>query len=467
MEKIIPYVRPDPEKVDFSNHEKLPKLSSLGDFYGPIYKLIRENFNSCNCIEKKLFYGEYTRIPCSSSIGYIEINRGEMPTVIATVLNRGTVRLEVLPEDVVNALKSIVYNYVIENYENLEMVTAVIKNAAAVRNYFIMVKIIDKQWIINETKKNWANIIGSTYLAQKELIISHYLRMKSFYYRIVCNLRYEKSVYSFIDENKHLSNEIIPSLDIMLRTYNIHVFKYVKEHIQYCKKMLDYDIPFDCNKINESDFMYGEFFPLDVKTAIYEDVTIRLREVKIENSEVDVLKKPIIEYVDKEILLNDIALNKAVDEKIKYLPGDNEIEDMFYYGLPGSIKTVVNNINSSMKKNISDDTKIDDIDYIPNYPFKSSYKKEIYNLYKLKNSDLKMSHLTLHYICLYLYIAKVSAIRTGYSENIGTVEVLERAREFAKVNVSHLRSRLLFLHQNRISIKDGCMQIFLKVNWTH
>nr|QJR96881.1 p7 [Emaravirus rosae]QJR96932.1 p7 [Emaravirus rosae] len=464
MDSIIPYTRSDSEVIDFSNYEKLGKLNNLGAFYGTIYSNIKTMFNADVSTEKKFFYGSHNKIPKHSSICYLEINHKKIPNTVASVFNKTQVEVETLPEDVYLALQSILYNYVIENFNNLDTLSAVIMHHKLVRRYFIMIKIVDKQWMIDEVKRNWANILSSTYLSQREVILSHYTSMTAFYYKIVKNSDTEKSVYSFLDDNKHLLNHVLPSLDVDFKLYNAQIIKYVKSHLQICKDKSDYNLAFDYTTISESDSIYGEKFPADVLAAIHIDVTAKLREVKVNRSEEDVLKKPIIDCVDDVVVLNKVTFWKHTDETVSYKPGDDEIEDTFYYGIPDTIETVIDHLEDALEKNIHDVDDINNIDYIPQFPFKNSFKREIFTALKVRNDTVKVSHLTLHYICLFLYISKVASLKIDTGCYTAHSAVLERARLFAKTNVSYLRNRLLFLNQNRKQFKNECVQISLKFN---
>ncbi|QOI17319.1 hypothetical protein [Maple mottle-associated virus] len=452
MENILPYQLEYPYHSErkITNHQKLKSIPSLGFVEKMIYESVKDMFNSCTCNEKEFFYCGNVKIPEGAYIGYIEINDSIPNYMYATYSMLGTqkYKVAVLDEYTLAAVKSNLYSVVIREYKNdIDMVYNVVKDVPPVRNQFIMVKVNNKDLLIREAEKNWKNMVSSTILSGASSIISHYSEMKSFYYEIIKKEKHTKSVYALIEENQHLMNYVLPTLTVFLKSYNEKVLEYVQEHIKVCNDNNDYNLIFRREQIEWSEGIDTDF-QVDVSNAIYEDVTIKLRELEHHRSELDILKDPRLEFKNKKIKIKPVKKEIISSEQemisretVSYLPGEDPLEDMFYYGLPESMKLFTNNINTAMIKNISSEKDVNDIDYIAGFPFKTSFKKTVFNVYKEKNTSIKMSHLTLHYACLYIYISTVSEMRSGRKDLEYTDDKMEKARTFAKINLAELRLR--------------------------
>ncbi|UQV97409.1 putative p5 protein [Pueraria lobata-associated emaravirus] len=461
MENIIPYQQTKAVCTTSLNLEKLKPMKDLGPVGNLVYSTIRTEFNSNISAEKMLFYDGWHKIPNSSYIGYTEIC-DSIPNYIYAVRRSNTAMrfvVKELNESVLCALKSTLYSKIIRDFDkDLDTISVVIKGFLPVKSYFIIVKITNKETLIKGAKKEWNNIISSTRLAGTSSILNHYDEMKEFYYRVVENKKHVYSVYQFIEDNKHLMNHILPTLTLSVKSYNNKVMQYVREHIKLCMEANDYNIGF--NESQLKDCINGDEISADISTAINNDVKTKLNELKHHKSELDVLKKEIIRCKDGKLSSHIPKLSLNTDEMISYSPGKNIDEDIFYYGLPENLGIVIDRIESSMRKSIHCELDIDSIDYMPEYPFTQKFKKLIYDQYKSINTNIKMSHLGLHYSCLYIYLSHISKVRSNFEEHTYDKEILERARTFAKVNIASLRSIMLDVQSiNKIAMKP------ISINW--
>nr|ANQ90718.1 p5 protein [Emaravirus cajani] len=472
MESVVPFCIGKKEVIDTSKYEKLKPNKNLGRMERVIYDMIKNEYNSCNAIEKGMFCDDFNLIPINSCIGYMEIS-DDIPTYIYAIKKgsyfKGEYQYAVLElNDAVScALNSILYSAVIRDFEgDMNTLYITIKGSLPIKEYFIIVKVENKQTLIQRVKSEWANILSSTSLVGTDSIISHYREMTKFYYRIIKNQDDVGSVYSMINENQHLVNHILPSLTMYLTSYNNVILEHVKNHIKKCYDSNDYNLIFrkddiECDHLTEP--YIDEGLKLEISNAIYNDVTLGLREIKDCEAEANCLKKNLLRSENNKIISNFEAVTSSETEMIKYLPGANEAEDFFQYGLPEHVNIARAHLENSMVKKITDASMIDDVDYISSYPFTTEFKKVVFESYKMKNKTVKMSHLGLHYACLYIYFSIVSTKRAGYERFNYDHKLIERSRKFAKVNIEYLRFRLQTVRTISTSI-NNCVTITLKRN---
>ncbi|QAR18007.1 p5 variant B [pistacia virus B] len=463
MEHITPY-------SNFINGKtvKLENKEKIDSYYGPSilerhsFNYIKNQFNECDCFEKDVFYGDCSKLPQNAPISCLEIYDKFPDSMysIKKVHSKFRFSLTAIDEKLYTIIKSNLYSFIIREFESdKDEINIVITSPMRIMRQFIMVKLYNRELLINEAKLKWKEIISSTTLCGLRSVLSHFQDMRDFYYKIVRNEKYVKSVYSFIDDNKSVINHILPTIETSFKSYNKCVLKYINEHLQEAYHKSDYNLHFDRSKINESCIESEsdrEDFSVEVSNAIYNDVTMNLKELEIQLSEYDVLKRPCLELVGKKLvpvkyrqkierkqMLKECEAKfpTEVEEIVEYFPGSNPIEDLFHYGLPNTIELTSKYLHFSMKKNINTEDDIDNIDYISGYPFKESYKKLIFSILKRQNHKIKVSHLFLHYFCLYMYTASVASIRAGV-EPAYEREKIEQARIFAKRNLNELRSKL-------------------------
>ncbi|QEE82890.1 P5 [Emaravirus kiwii] len=446
MDCITPFSFCNKAKFDSTGYERIPKLTKLGKVEKIISDTIVDEFNSCDELEKGFFYDEFKLAPVMSSINYIEVNE-DMPKFAYAIQRRGLKKkhqyaiLE-LNEILTAALNSCLYSHIIKEFENdFETIYATIKGIAPYMHQFFIVKVLCKETLVKAAKENWNNIIMSTSLVDRESIIDHYKDMSRFYYKVVKNQTNVGSVYKFIDDNKHLMGHMLPFIDIKPKSYDQEILNLVNKHIDKCIEMNDYDIIFKKETISEE--YPDKDFQIDVSNAIYLDVTLKLREIREEHSELECLKVCTLRKKKTNTKERFQEIIGSDQEMISHKPGENKDEDIFYYGLPETLNVVCKHVEKSMVKNLVDEDMIDDIDYISNYPFKQDFKKVVFRLYKDHNNTVRMSQLGLQYCCLYIYYSALSTKRSGIGELQYSRMMLEKARTFSKVNVAKLRSKVM------------------------
>ncbi|QAR18006.1 p5 variant A [pistacia virus B] len=463
MKRVIPYSKLENFMTyNVTNKEKLKPYSGSSVIQKSLYTSIINRFNKCECVEKDIFYGECSRVPQNSPISYMEIE-DSIPTCMFTIKKiHQTYRYSTtnIDETLMAIIKSDLYSFIIREFEsNKEDVNLVITCPMRINQQFIMVKILNKNVLIEEAKKNWRDIISSTILCGLRSILSHFEDMTEFYYKIVRKRRFARSVYSFIDDNKADINHILPSLETSFKSYNQCVLKYINKHLREAYMLSDYNIKFNRATVQEVCKEQGldyYNFSTQISDAIASDVITQLKELETNFSEFNMLKKPCLKLVegklkivklkhdeemDMDVDLGNIQLPMDADEMIEYLPGANPVEDSFYYGFPNTIEVSTEHIYTAMKKNIKTENDINNIDYISGYPFKESFKKTVFRMLKRQNDTIKVSHLFLHYFCLYIYITAVASMRSG-SVPLYDNNQIERARSFSKENINSLRKKL-------------------------
>ncbi|CCW28369.2 p5 [Emaravirus cajani] len=472
MESIVPFCISKKEVINNSNYEKLKPNKNLGRMERIIYDMIKDEYNRCNAVEKGMFCDDFNMIPINSCIGYMEIG-DDIPTYVYAIKKgayfKGEFQYAVieLSDAVSGAINSILYSAVIRDFEgDMDTLYITVKGSLPIKEYFIIVKIENKQTLIQRAKSEWANILSSTSLVGTDSIVSHYREMTRFCYRIIKNQSDVGSVYSMISENQHLVNHVLPSLTMYLTSYNSVILEHVKNHIKRCYESNDYNLIFrkddiECDHLTEP--YIDEGLKLEISNAIYNDVTLRLREIKNCEAEAKYIKKNLFRSDNNKIISDFEAVTSSETEMIKYLPGTNEAEDFFQYGLPEHINIARTHLENSMVKRITDANMIDDVDYIPSYPFTTEFKKVVFESYRIKNKTVKMSHLGLHYACLYIYFSIVSTRRAGYERFNFDHKLIEKSRKFAKVNIEYLRFRIQTVRTVSTPI-NNCVTITLKKN---
>nr|QTZ21229.1 hypothetical protein [Emaravirus fici] len=496
MDKVTPYVRYETGEHDFTGYEKIQENDQIG-LGKQAFNYMKDLFNNSTCIQKKFFYGESqdfrygdsNKMPkFNSKIIHLEID-DEVPVATFAIHKRGKLGFRfstyVLTTTELVALKGIIYNFVIENYKERDtknMIYGNMKSIHGYRNYFFMIEIHNWDWLIEDTKNHWEYILSSSLLVGNETIKSYYDSMRPFYYEIVKKQTHVKSIYKFFEDNAHLTGHIFPSIYGRIKSHNHLVMKYVRLHLQKCYQKKDFSLRFDKDDIDPDDVYYDRDIDVDASNAIFCDVTIQLLDQTIRESELNILKKSIVELIqDEKTLTNEVI--KKVDstdidstgtdidstsdiEYIKHLPTENKSEDIFYYGLPESSSTVVQHLDTAMKRTIVCEDDIDDVDYIQGFPFKRSYKVDTFRVLKQKNDTIRISPLALHYICLYMYMCQLASFRAG-CEDINSLKKkrLEMARDFAKLNIAKLRENLNDLHKKGKSCPAGnYIQVCLEFN---
>nr|BAM13830.1 hypothetical protein [Emaravirus fici] len=481
MDKVTPYVSCETGEYDFTRYEKIQDNNQTG-LGKHAYNYIKDMFNNSTCIQKKFFYGEsqdfrneslYLMPRFNAKIIHLEID-DEIPIApFAIYKKRDRKQTEfrfsthVLSDTELVALKGIIYNFVIENYRERDTKNIIYGNYKTINgyvNYFFMIEIHNWDWLIKETKNQWKDIISSSLLVGDETIKQHYDSMRPFYYEIVRKQTHVKSIYKFFEDNAHLSDHIFPSIYGKVKHHNHVVMKYVRLHLQKCYQKKDFSLRFNKEDIDPVDIYYDKDIDVDASNAIFCDVTIQLLDQTIRESELNILKKSIVELIQDEKTLTDEVIKKVdnidiastgIDiagtsdiEYIKHLPTENKSEDIFYYGLPEDSGTVIQHFDIAMKRTIACEDDIDDIDYIQNFPFKRSYKVDTFRVLKQKNDTIRISPLALNYICLYMYMCQLASFRAGYRDMSSLKKKrLEMARDFAKLNIAKLRENLNDLHR--------------------
>nr|QBI22249.1 hypothetical protein [Emaravirus fici] len=481
MDKVTPYVSCETGEHDFTGYEKIQENNQIG-LRKHAFNYIKDLFNNSACIQKKFFYGESNKMPrFNSKIIHLEVE-DEIPIVTSAIYKRGKMGFRfgthILNSIELAALKGIIYNFVIENYRERDTKNIIYGNYKTINgyvNYFFMIELHNWDWLIEETKNQWEDILSSSLLVGNETIKKHYDSMRPFYYEIVKKQAHVKSIYKFFEDNAHLSGHIFPSIYGRVKQHNHLVMKYVRLHLQKCYQKKDFSIRFDKEDIDPIDRYYDKDIDVDASNAIFCDVTIQLLDQTIKESELNILKKSIVELIQDEKTLTDEVIKKVdgIDiadtsdtEYIKHLPTENKSEDIFYYGLPEDSTTVIQHLDIAMKRTITCEDDIDDIDYIQSFPFKKSYKIDTFRVLKQKNDTIRISPLTLNYICLYMYICQLASFRAGYRDMSSLKKKrLEMARDFAKLNIANLRENLNDLHKKGKSCPAGnYIQVCLEFN---
>nr|BAM13837.1 hypothetical protein [Emaravirus fici] len=465
MDKVTPYVSCETGECNFKGYETISENDQTG-LRKQAFNYIRDLFNNSVCIQKKIFYGETfrNRMPAlNSKIIHLEIE-DEIPVSTSAISkkNKRDFRFYayILNDTELAALKGLIYSFVIENYRERDTKNIIYGNYKAFKgyvNYFFMIEIHNWDWLIEETKNQWEDIMSSSLLVGDETIKQHYDSMRPFYYEIVQKQTHIKSIYSFFEDNAHLSGSVFPSMYGKVKHHNHMVMKYVRLHLQKCYQKKDFSLRFNKEDIDPVDIYYDKDIDVDASNAIFCDVTIQLLDQTIRESELNILKKSIVEFIQDEKTLTNEVIKKVDDidisntsdtEYIKHLPTENKFEDIFYYGLPEDSCTVIQHLDIAMKRTISCEDDIDDIDYIQSFPFKRSYKVDTFRVLKQKNDTIRISPLTLNYICLYMYMCQLASLRAGYTDiNSLKKKRLEMARDFAKLNIANLRENLNDLHK--------------------
>nr|QBI22252.1 hypothetical protein [Emaravirus fici] len=483
MDKVTPYVSCETGEHNFKGYEKVQDNDQAG-LSKHAFSYIKDMFNKSVCIQKKFFYGDtfLHRMPkYDSKIIHLAID-DEIPVATSAIYKRGNrsfkFQTHVLNPIELAALKGIIYNFVIENYRERDTKSMIYGNYKAIHgyvNYFFMIEVHNWDWLIEETKNQWKDIMSSSLLVGEETIKTHYDSMRPFYYEIVKKEKHIKSIYKFFEDNAHLTGHIFPSIYGKVKHHNHMVMKYVRLHLQKCYQKKDFSLRFNKEDIDPNDIYYDKDIEVDASNAIFCDVTIQLLDQTIRESELNILKKSIVELIqDKKTLTNEVI--KEVDdtdiastpdiEYIKYLPTENKCEDIFYYGLPDDSSTVIQHLDVAMKRTIACEDDIDDIDYIQSFPFKRSYKIDTFRVLKQKNDTIRISPLTLNYICLYMYMCQLASIRAGHRDMDSLKKKrLEMARDFAKLNITKLRENLNDLHKKGKNCPSGnYIQVYLEFN---
>nr|QBI22253.1 hypothetical protein [Emaravirus fici] len=463
MDKVTPYVSCETGEYDFTGYEKIQENNQIG-LRRQAFNYVKDLFNNSVCIQKKIFYGESIKMPrFNSKIIHLEIE-DEIPISTSAICKRGKIGFRfcthIFNSTELAALKGMIYNFVIENYRERDNKNIIYGNYKAINgyvNYFFMIEIHNWDWLIEETKNQWEDILSSSLLVGNETIKQHYDSMRPFYYEIVKKQTHIKSIYKFFEDNAHLTGHIFPSIYGRVKNHNHLVMKYVRLHLQKCYQQKDFSLRFSKDDIDPDDRYYDENIDVDASNAIFCDVTIQLLDQTIKESELNILKKSIVELIQDEKTLTDEVIKKVDDidsantsdiEYIKHLPTENKSEDIFYYGLPEDSSTVIQHLDIAMKRTIVCEDDIDDIDYIQSFPFKRSYKIDTFRVLKQKNDTIRISPLTLNYICLYMYICQLASFRAGHRDMSSLKKKrLEMARDFAKLNIAKLRENLNDLHK--------------------
>ncbi|QAR18009.1 p7 protein [pistacia virus B] len=479
MEHIKPYTNSIGGcTIKLSNKEKISDYKGLSSFEENIYNQIKNKFNNCECFEKDVFFDEDSKMPKNASISYIEIN-DQFPRYMYTIKkmrSKYKYSLTNIDDLLFSIIKNHLHNFIIREFESdINEINIIIKGFLHIPKQFVMVKINNKNLLINDTKYNWENIISSTTLCDLRSILSHFDDMRDFYYKKVQGTNIVKSIYSFINDNKSLINHVLPSIKTSFKTYDDCVLKYINAHLKKAYNESNYSLVFDSSTIQEFliETESCSDFSLEVRKAIHEDVTKQLEGLKTQFSEYDILKMPCLELVNQRLVpikhnknkLNvsgsceqSVAFPLNIDEIVKYPPGENPIQDNFYYGLPNTLEISTQYLNSAMRKIIQEEKDIDDIDYIAGYPFKRSYKILIFSILKKQNYNIRISHLFLHYFCYYMYAASVASIRVGV-DMIYEQKQIDRAREFSKKNISVIRN--LVQSHKHLFLQNQCVSITL------
>nr|QRN67955.1 hypothetical protein p5 [Emaravirus fici] len=483
MDKVTPYVSCETGEYDFTGYEKVQENNQIG-LRKQAFNYIKDLFNNSTCIQKKFFYGETfrNRMPgFDSKIIHLEIE-DEIPTATSIIHKKGRMEFRfcthIFNSIELAALKGIIYNFVIENYRERDTKNIIYGNYKTINgyvNYFFMIEIHNWDWLIEETKNQWEDIMSSSLLVGNETIKQYYDSMRPFYYEIVKKQTHIKSIYKFFEDNAHLTGHIFPSMYGEVKHHNHMVMKYVRLHLQKCYQEKDFSLRFNKEDIDPVDIYHDEDIDVDASNAIFCDVTIQLLDQTIRESELNILKKSIVELIQDEKTLTNEVIKKvdSIDiastsdiEYIKHLPTENKLEDIFYYGLPEDSSTVIQHLDIAMKRTISCEDDIDDIDYIQSFPFKRTYKIDTFRVLKQKNDTIRISPLTLNYICLYMYMCQLASLRAGYTDMSSLKKKrLEMARDFAKLNIANLRENLNDLHRKGKNYPLGnYIQVHLEFN---
>nr|QBI22248.1 hypothetical protein [Emaravirus fici] len=484
MDKVTPYVSCETGEYDFTKYEKVKDNDQIG-LRKHAFNYIKDLFNNCTCIQKKFFYGEpnyrsqHMMPGYDSKIIHLVID-DEIPIAAPVIHKKGKMgfrfKIHVFTPTELAALKGMIYNFVIENYREKDTKNMIYGNYKTINgyvNYFFMIEIHNWDWLIEETKNQWKDIMSSSLLVGDETIKKHYDSMRPFYYEIVRKEKHIKSIYKFFEDNAHLTGHIYPSIYGKVKHHNHMVMKYVRLHLQKCYQKKDFSIKFDKDDIDPVDIYHDKDIDVDASNAIFCDVTIQLLDQTIKESELNILKKSIVELIQDKKTLTDEVIKKVDDinidstsdtEYIKHLPTENKFEDIFYYGLPEDSSTVIQHLDVAMKRTITCEDDIDDVDYIQSFPFKRSYKVDTFRVLKQKNDTIRISPLTLNYICLYMYMCQLASFRAGYRDMDSLKKKrLEMARDFAKLNIANLRENLNDLHKKGKSCPSGnYIQVYLE-----